>query len=77
MPDDPTPLRPATAEEITSALMFALRHRGRRVVHDADEVMARITAERLVEHLAQSGFVLMKKPPLRPHSAEFRLPLKE
>ena len=25
--------------------------------------MARITAERLVEHLTRSGFVLMKQPP--------------
>jgi hypothetical protein len=31
--------------------------------HDADDVMARITAERLVRHLDASGFVLMKKPP--------------
>ena len=27
--------------------------------------MARITAERLVEHLRQSGFVIMKKPPAK------------
>ena len=27
--------------------------------------MARITAERLVEHLERAGFVLTKRPPLR------------
>jgi hypothetical protein len=32
-------------------------------VHHADDMMARITAERLVRHLEASGFVLMKGPP--------------
>ena len=41
---------------------FALRCSGRKRVHDADEVMARITAERLVEHLERSGYVVMHKP---------------
>jgi hypothetical protein len=54
--------RPTTADEITHALSFALRYRGRKRVHDADDVMARITAERLVRHLEASGFVLMKGP---------------
>jgi hypothetical protein len=31
--------------------------------------MAAITAERLVEHLERSGFVVMKRPPLDGHSA--------
>jgi len=31
-------------------------------VHDAADAMARITAERLVRHLQQSGFVIMKAP---------------
>jgi hypothetical protein len=31
--------------------------------------MARITAERLIAHLEQSGFVVMKKPPLQAHSS--------
>jgi hypothetical protein len=62
VPDDP-PLRPATAEEIAASLSFALRYDGRRRVHHADDIMARITAERLVAHLERSGFVLMRKPP--------------
>jgi hypothetical protein len=57
------PLRPATADEIADALSFALRYQGRKRVHHADDVMARITAERLVQHLEGSGFVLMKGPP--------------
>jgi hypothetical protein len=35
-------------------------------VFDADDVMAQITAERLVQHLEASGFVVMKKPPAPP-----------
>ena len=31
-------------------------------MHHADDVMARITAERLVRHLERSGYVLMKRP---------------
>ena len=57
------PLRPATADEIADALSFALRYQGRKRVHHADDAMARITAERLVQHLEASGFVLMKGPP--------------
>lgn len=61
-------LRPATAEEIGQSLAFALRYDGRRRVHHADDAMARITAERLVEHLQRSGFVLLRKPDLAPPS---------
>ena len=42
-----------------------LRFNGRKRVQ-GDELMAKITAERLVEHLERSGFVVMKKPPLAP-----------
>jgi hypothetical protein len=34
---------------------------GRKRVHNADELMSAIVAKRLVEHLARSGFVVMKK----------------
>ncbi len=70
MPDD-AQLRPATAQEIADSLSFALRFDGRKRVHQADEFMARITAERLVQHLERSGFVLMKQPPTPAHSTGF------
>ncbi len=60
---DTRPLRRASTEEIAETLSFALRYDGRRRVHDADQAMARITADRLVRHLEQSGFVLMKAAP--------------
>ncbi len=59
---DPDRLRPATADEIAQTLSFALQYEGRKRVHHADNVMARITAERLVRHLERSGFVVLKKP---------------
>ncbi len=64
---DPSSLRPATAEEIRAALAFALRFDGRKRVHTGDEFLARITAERLVDHLARAGFVVMKAPASRSH----------
>jgi hypothetical protein len=71
MPDAP-PLRPATPDKIAQALSFALRFDGRKRVHHADDMMARITAERLVNHLEASGFVLMKKPPGVAHTTGSR-----
>jgi hypothetical protein len=62
MPDTPH-LRPATPDEIADALSFALRYQGRKRVHHADDMMARITAERIVQHLEASGFVVMKGQP--------------
>ena len=41
-------------------MAFALRYDGRKRVYTGHDFMARITAERLVEHLNRSGFVLMK-----------------
>jgi len=68
MPDTPT-LRPATRDEITQSLSFALRFNGRKRVHDADEVKAQITAERSVEYLERAGYGVVHKPPLGQHGA--------
>ena len=59
MPDVP-PLRPADPAEVADALAYALRYDGKRRVYHADDAMARITAERLIRHLEQAGFVLMR-----------------
>jgi hypothetical protein len=47
--------------EITDVVAHALRYGGGRRDHRFDPVMARFTAERLVQHLEQAGFALMKK----------------
>jgi hypothetical protein len=68
MTDAPA-LRPTTPDELAETLAFALRYDGRKRVHHADSMMARIAADRLVRHLEQSGFVVMKRAPRSDHSA--------
>jgi len=79
MPDDPSfapPLPKRSLKPCGSATqchptsynpsrpdLVRLRYEGRKRVNHADDVMARITADRLVRHLTVSGFVLMKRPP--------------
>ena len=63
MTDAPDRLTPATPDDLADALAFALRFDGRKRKHDAGEFMARIVAERLVRHLDDAGFVVMRKPP--------------
>ena len=62
MPEHNSTLSPTTSEEVADALAFALRFSGRKRTNQAGEFMAQITAQRLIEHLRQSGFVVMKKP---------------
>jgi hypothetical protein len=78
MPDDPPvtappdpSLYPADPADVMQALAFALRYRGRKRVDTAGEAMARITAERLVEHLRASGFVVMQRPAASPPAADY------
>jgi hypothetical protein len=54
--------------QVAEAAAIALRFNGRKHEHGADEIMANITAERLIEHLERSGYVLMCKPGLAPHN---------
>ena len=77
MPDTSN-LRPATPDEIAETLSFALRYEGRKRVHHADDTMARIAADRLVQHLQRSGFVVMKVPPAPPPTtSHMPLPVRE
>lgn len=62
--DNKAGLRPASMDEVKETLCFALRFDGRKRIHQADIMMAQITAERLIRQLERSGFVLMKKPGL-------------
>lgn len=63
--NEPDALHPADPDDLESALAFALRWRGRKRTHDADDAMASIVAKRLADHLRESGFVIMKRPPTR------------
>ena len=53
--------------KFTQFLSFGLRFNGRRRIHSADELMADIMAERLVEYLERAGYVVMCKPPADEH----------
>ena len=55
--------------QVAEAAAIALRFNGRKREHGADEIMANITAERVIEHLERSGYVVMCKPGLVPHGA--------
>ena len=68
MTDTPA-LQPATPDELAESLAFALCYDGRKRVHHADSIIARIAAERLVRHLTRSGYVVMKRGPRPGHSA--------
>ena len=56
-------LRPADPIEAAGALAYALRYDGKRRVYHTDDAMVRITAEWLIRHLEQAGFVLMRAAP--------------
>jgi hypothetical protein len=56
-------LRPADSVELVDTLAYVFRYDGKKRVHHADNVMARITAEYLIRHLERAGFVLMRKAP--------------
>jgi hypothetical protein len=64
MSDANEKLTPADPKDLAQAIAFALRYSGRKRAHDADEYMAQVAAERIVEHLMQSRFVVMKRPPI-------------
>ena len=73
--DDKRTLHPATIAELEDSLSFALRYAGRKRVHTADDVMARVTAERLVQHLQRCGYVLMpRSTPAAPSTSGHKHP---
>jgi len=53
-------LKPADTSEVADALSRAVLHDQRRLVHDADLIIGRVTAARLVEYLRGAGFVIVK-----------------
>ena len=61
----PTPVSSIIDDELIESLAFALRYEGRKRVRHADDMMARITAERLVRHLRGSGFTVVRDPDAR------------
>jgi hypothetical protein len=62
MPDDDGKLSPADPRDIVTALALGLTSGRQLARSQAAETMAKIVAERLVEHLSASGFVIMRRP---------------
>jgi hypothetical protein len=62
---DTTQLTLADPSDLAEALGAALSPMAASAMQ-GDELTARITAERLIEHLRLSGFVVMKKPSMPP-----------
>jgi hypothetical protein len=44
--------------------------KGRKLVHHVDELTANLTADRLIERLERSGYVVMCKPELTPRRVD-------
>jgi hypothetical protein len=57
-------LTPADPSDLADAIAFALIFSGRKRVHDSDSSTARIAGDRIRRHLENSGYVVMKKPPI-------------
>jgi hypothetical protein len=53
-------LKPATTSEVADALTRAILYDGKRIVHDADLIIGRVTAAGLVEHLRDAGYMIVK-----------------
>ena len=62
MPDDDKLTPAADPREVVTALSLGLTAKPKLAQHQAAETMAKIVAERLVEHMERSGFVVMRKP---------------
>jgi len=58
-------LKPARRDDLIAALAFALTRDGRKRERNEPELRAGIVAERLIERLEKSGFVIMRKPPAK------------
>jgi hypothetical protein len=63
MPDAPETLIPARREDLIATLAFALTRDSRLARMQSAELLASIVAERIVDRLEASGYVVMRGPP--------------
>ena len=70
MPDDTPPLRPADRAEVLHSLSYALRHGRTTSRQGRDDLIVRLAAEQVLEHLERSNYVVMQKPPARALQAD-------
>jgi hypothetical protein len=63
MSDDDEKLTRADPRDFEIAIGMTLSEGARKRLRGEVEVMARVVAERIVQSLERSGFVIMRKPP--------------
>lgn len=69
MEPDPPSLHPVSREDLVSALAYALRFNASGKPHRlASDPMAQLAAQVLVDHLERAGFVVMRRPTVKPHA---------
>jgi hypothetical protein len=69
MTDPADALKPASAEDVAAALVFALRFSGRKRVHNADELMSAIVAKSTAPRAGHGSFdaISSMSGPPKPH----------
>ncbi len=71
MPDTPDPkLHPANPEDLEFTLAHALQFDGKKRFKHAGGLMAKITAQHLLEQLRLSGYVILQKQPSKRHTGD-------
>ena len=71
MPDDAPPLRPADRSSLLQSLAHALRHSRTASLQERDDMVARLAAQQVLEHLERSNYVVMQGPPATALKAHF------
>lgn len=71
MPDDTPPLRPADRAEVLHSLSYVLQYGRTASQRDRDDLIVRLAAQQVLEHLERSNYVLMQKPPARALRADY------
>lgn len=56
------PLQPVSREDLIQEIAQGLRFDGRKRLHNSEDIMARIAAEKLADHLQRSNFVVVHGP---------------
>ena len=71
MPDDIPQLEPAGRAELLHSLSYALRYGQTTDRQERDDLIARLAAQQVLDHLERSNYVVMQRPPARAPSIGF------
>ena len=56
------PPTPVSREDLVQEIALGLRFDARKRMHNSEDIMARIAAEKLADHLGRSNFVVVHGP---------------